>query len=172
MALVDDHDVDPGRLLVPLEPLEEHPGGHDLHHRLPPHHALAAHREADPFARPLAQQPGHPPRRRPRGDPARLGDQDPAHRAVPGQPGQHQWDERRLAGAGRGAQDGDAPVVERTPEGGHGGTDGQAVQGFGTDHAPSVVRGGRGPDGQSRSHTKIAVPGIRLPRRGDQPPHS
>ncbi|CAM5347355.1 Polyribonucleotide nucleotidyltransferase [Streptomyces cyaneofuscatus] len=140
MALVDDHHVDPGQLLVPLEPLEQHPGGHDLHQGVPPDHALPAHGETDPPARLLAQQPRHPPRRRPRGDPARLGDHDPAHRPVPGQPGQDQRHEGRLAGAGRGAEDGDATVVQRAPERGDGGADGKTVQGFGADHAPSVVR--------------------------------
>lgn len=140
MALVDDHHVDPGQLLVPLEPLEQHPGGHDLHHGVPPDHALPAHGEADPPARLLPEQPGHPPGRRPRGDPARLGDHDPAHRSGPGQPGQDQRYEGRLAGAGRGAEDGDAPFVERALQGGDGGADGETVQGFGADHAPSVVR--------------------------------
>lgn len=55
MALVEDHHIDPGQLLVALEPLEQHPGGHHLHHRRAPHRALPAHRETDALPDPLPE---------------------------------------------------------------------------------------------------------------------
>ncbi len=178
MALVEHDDIHPGQLLIALEPLEQHTRGHDLHPRAPPHGPLPAYREAHALAGPLAQQPRHPPRRRTRRDPPRLGHHDPPRRTVPDQPRQHQRHQGRLAGTGRRHQDGGAVGRERVGQGRQGGAHGQRVQGVVTDHALSVVRRPNPPPRprsgrfQSRSHTKTAVPGIRPPRSGDQPPHS
>ena len=94
-----------------------------------------------------------------------LGDHDPPRRAdfgQTGETGEYQGYEGRLAGTGRRAEHRRPVLVERPFQGGHSGAYGQPVEGFGTDHEAR----------SSRSQTKIAVPGIRAPRSGDQPPHS
>ncbi|GAQ67963.1 hypothetical protein SsS58_084121 [Streptomyces scabiei] len=140
VALVEHHHVDARQLLVPLQPLQQDPGRDDLHARVPPDDPLAAHGVADARADLLAQQPGHPPRRRPRGDPPRLGDDHPPYRAAVQQPRQGQGHQRRLAGAGRCDEHRRAVPGQGLVQRGQGVAHGQRVQGVVTDHAPSVVR--------------------------------
>ncbi len=71
--------------------------------------ALAAHREADQVADPLADQRGHPAGGGPGRHPARLGDHDPAGERV----GQRQRDQRGLAGARRRHQHRGAAAGQR-----------------------------------------------------------
>lgn len=173
VALVEHHRVHARQFLVALEPLEQHARGDDLHARVASHHPLAAHGVADARADLLAQQPRHPPGRRAGGDTAGLGDDDlPRGCAGIQQTREHQRDEGRLAGARRCHEDRRAVPLQSVAQRGQGAAYGKGVQGVVTDHAPSVVRTPEPLARQSRSHTKIALPGIRLPRSGDQPPHS
>jgi hypothetical protein len=50
VTLVEDDDVDPGQLLVTLETLQQHTGGHHFDDRLRSCAPLAAYRETDPPA--------------------------------------------------------------------------------------------------------------------------
>lgn len=191
VALVQHDEVDAGQLLVALEALEQHAGGDHLDHGPRPGPALAAHGVADLVADGGAEQPGHPPGRGPDGEPARFGDEHPAGgAAVPEEAGQGERHQRGLAGAGRRGQHRHAVNVERAVQGGQGSTDGQLAPGRVHPHSlpdgrapgrPAVPAarccGAAGAAGaparpQSRSATKIAVPGISRPRSGDQPPHS
>lgn len=143
VALVQDHGVDAGQLLVPLEALEQHTGRDDLHACVPPDDSLAAHGVADALADLLAQQPRHAPGRRPRRDPPRLGDDHPPRGTlVPlaEQPGQRERHQRRLAGAGRRDEHRCAARLQGGVESGQCTADGQRVEGVVADHAPSVVR--------------------------------
>ena len=161
VALVEDDDIDARQLLVALQPLQQHAGGDHLDDRPGPGATLPAHRVADPASDGLAEQPGHPPGGGPYGEAARFGDQHPPHGpAVGEQPREGERHQRRLAGPGRGREDGGAVLLQCLVQGGQGGADGK--------FAPGGVHGGA----QPRSVTKIAVPGISRPRSGDQPPHS
>ncbi len=136
VALVEHDGVDAGQFLVALQPLQQHTGGDHLDHRARPGLALAAHREADPLPYRFAQQPGHPPRRGPGREPARLGDQHPAgpcrFRIEVGiwhQAGQGKRHQRRLPGPGRRGQDCSPALVQGTPEFGNGAADGEVEPG-------------------------------------------
>ena len=138
VALVEHDHVDAGQLLVPLQPLQQHTGRDDLHARAWPHHPLPAHGVPDALADLLAQQPRHPPRGGTGGDPPRLGDDDPAHGTVAHEPGQHQRDKGRLAGAGRRHEHGGATLLQGSTQTGERTTYGQKVKGVVADHMLSL----------------------------------
>lgn len=156
MALVEQDDIHPGQFLVPLQPLQQHARGHHLDHRVPGDPALTAHGESDPPAGLLAQQPRHPPGRRPRRHAPGLGDQHPHPRL-----GERQRHQRRLARSRRRGQRGAAVGLQRPQQV----RDGRA-------HRQIGQLGGGAARGHPATQTKIAVPGSSAPRSGDQPPHS
>ncbi len=55
VALVEQHRAHPGQLRVPLQALQQHAGGDDLHDGARGHPPLAPHGEADPLADALAR---------------------------------------------------------------------------------------------------------------------
>ena len=113
MRLVEQHGgnaIQPG---VGLQPAHQQPLGHHLHPGAVGDGAVEPRGEADGAARGgLADQLGHPPRRGPGGDAAGFEDQDLPPRR-PGLVLQDQRDQRGLAGARRGDEQGVGAVAQR-----------------------------------------------------------
>ena len=107
-ALVEFVEQDGGdpveHRVVEHEP-REHALGDDFDPRAPRHLRAEAHPQADRVADALAERLRHPLRRRARGEPPRLEDENAAV-LRPWFLGEHEWHSCRLAGAGRGDQHG------------------------------------------------------------------
>lgn len=140
MALVEQDHVHARQLGVALEPLEEDARGHHLDPGRRSGPPLAAHREADRATDLLAEQPRHPPGRRPHRHATGLGHQDPPSPAVPHESRERERHQRRLARAGRRGQHGRTAPVERGQQLGDGMADGKTVESVMSDHALSLVR--------------------------------
>ena len=121
--LVEDHRAHTVEARIPQQPTQQHPGRHHLDARGPADDALAAHREADDIAHGGPGQVGEAPRRRPGGNPSRLRDDDPALHDARDDGGR----QRRLAGAGRGLDDGNPTPRDGPGKGGRGRGEGQAA---------------------------------------------
>ena len=130
MELVEDHDADTRQVTVVLQPPGEHALGHHLDACSGPDDALVAGRVPDGVTDVLAEQRSHAAGRGSGGETPWFEQQD----ATAGQPGlveQADRDDRRLAGAWWGHQDGPARIVEGPAELGYGRLDRQPAVGQG-----------------------------------------
>jgi hypothetical protein len=138
VEFVEDQGADTGEFGVIENHARQHAFGDDENPGPVGDQFFHAHRVTDGVARLLAEQRRHAPGRGTGGEPAGLEEHDPPPSLQPRRVEQGEWDQRRLAGAGRRHQHRAAGRLQRKHEIGKDLRDGKFGQDRGDRHAARI----------------------------------